>query len=338
MRAESTLRRAFALLCVAALFVVTNASASDSKAGARRVELPADFAYPNGIAVASKDGAVFVGSIVSGRIIKSRAGGGWGTLFPGSAEIFAGTTLRLDEQRGLLWGTSPDFLGLISTDEHVKPRPARIFAINVHTGAPVKVIPMPDGGVGNDIAIDPGGGLYVTDSRNPRILYLPPGTDRFEIFLEDERLRAGGGLGLAGVALASDGALAVGMFDSGRLFLIARNTDGPPTLTEITLPRRLENPDGMRFAPDGRHLLLVEGAIQSGDGRLISIDTRTLAISDRIQTIAAGLESPVNLALAVDGAAWVTEARIRHRLIPGGAREMPDEFRISVFAPKARTH
>ena len=39
-------------------------------------------------------------------------------------------------------------------------------AIDTRTGEVLQVIPMPDGGFGNDIAIAPTGGIYVTDATN----------------------------------------------------------------------------------------------------------------------------------------------------------------------------
>ncbi len=96
-----------------------------AEATAERIPLPAGFAYPNGIARGS-DGTLYVGSVTSGRVLRLPPGApGWDTLFPGSPSIFAGTSLRLDEPRGLLWGASPDFLGAPRADGPVERHPHR---------------------------------------------------------------------------------------------------------------------------------------------------------------------------------------------------------------------
>ena len=45
--------------------------------------------------------------------------------FPGSDEVFSATSLRLDAPRGLLWGTSPDVMGLLRPDGTLGRRKAR---------------------------------------------------------------------------------------------------------------------------------------------------------------------------------------------------------------------
>lgn len=67
-----------------------------------KIELPQDFLYPNGIARAT-DGTLYVGSVVSGEILQIAPDGKIETFFPGSEEVFAATSLRLDERRGILW-------------------------------------------------------------------------------------------------------------------------------------------------------------------------------------------------------------------------------------------
>lgn len=47
-----------------------------------------------------------------------------------------------------------------------------------------------------------------------------------------------------------------------------------------------------------------------------------------LETLLFGLQSPVNLTSAPDSRVWVTEARIRHRLLAGREQEFPTSFRI----------
>lgn len=292
------------------------------------IELPSGFQYPNGITRAS-DGTLYVGSVTSGQILQIRADGEIETFFSGSDEVFAATSLRLDEQRGLLWGASPDFLGTREPTGELVRRPHRIFAIDMRSGKVVRVILMPDSGFGNDIAIAPDGGVYVTDSSHPRIHYLAPGANQFQTWVENERFRSEE-IGLAGIARSPDGTVIVGMYSAGELLKVTPQPQGASTVEVISLERKLENPDGMQFAPDGS-LLVAEGAVASGNGRLVRIDVLSPGTDPKpIEIIAAGLESPVNLTV-VNRSVWVTEARIRHRLLPGREAEVPNCFFVRRF-------
>lgn len=55
------------------------------------------------------DGTLYVGLITSGNVLRKRPGQVWETFFPGADTVFASNSLRLDEQRGLLWGTRRTF-------------------------------------------------------------------------------------------------------------------------------------------------------------------------------------------------------------------------------------
>ncbi|MBD2034485.1 gluconolaconase [Leptolyngbya sp. FACHB-321] len=301
------------------------------------IQLPTGFQYPNGIThsrdpirLSSAASTLYVGSVTSGQILRITPNGKTETFFPGTDEIFAATSLRLDEQRGVLWGASPDFLGVRGADGQVTRRPHRIFAIDIRTAKVLQVIAMPDGGFSNDIALDENGGVYVTDSSRPRIHYLAPGTTQFRVWAEDEQFRSRQ-IGLGGIARAANGVLIVGMFSDGKLLKITPQAQGNPKVEAIPLPRSLENPDGMQFAPDGS-LLITEGAVSSGNGRLLRIrnilDTKT---PKEIETLASGLESPVNLTIAGQ-TIWITESRIRHRLLPGKEAAVPNTFFVRRFA------
>jgi sugar lactone lactonase YvrE len=295
----------------------------------RTIQLPPQFQYPNGITHAS-DGTLYVGSVTSGQILRITPDGKITPFFAGTDDIFAATSLRLDEQRGILWGASPDFLGVRNADGQVTRRSHRIFAIDVRTSQVLRVIPLPDRGFGNDITVDKDGGIYLTDSSQPRIYYLAPGTDQLQVWAENEQFRAQQ-IGLSGIARAANGTLIVGLFSDGKLLKVTPQTQGTPKVEAVPLPRLLENPDGIQFAPDGS-LLVTEGAIASGEGRLLRIKNVLSpgTTPKAIETLATGLESPLNLTVAGQ-TVYVTEARIRHRLLPGRENQVPDRFFVHQF-------
>jgi hypothetical protein len=54
-----------------------------------------------------------------------------------------------------------------------------------------------------------------------------------------------------------------------------------------------------------------------------------------VKTLATNLESPVNLTVAGQEI-WVTESRIRHRILPGREKEIPNRFFIRRFMLPAK--
>ncbi|BAZ12697.1 SMP-30/Gluconolaconase/LRE domain protein [Calothrix sp. NIES-4071] len=316
----------FSTLLVTAFVLTSVESVAQSSNIKASIELPPNFQYPNGIARTSK-GTLYVGSVTSGQILRidSQASK---IFFPGSSEIFAATSLRLDEQRGILWGTSPDFLGTKNSKGEIIRRPHRIFAIDTRTGKVLRVIQMPDNGFGNDIALDNNGGVYLTDSSRPRIYYLAPGASQLQVWAENPLFNSKQ-IGLAGIARRQDGVIIVSMFSSGELFKVTPQAQGV-AVEKISLTRKLENPDGMQFAQTGK-LLVTEGSVTSGNGRLLSIDVVSPKNTPRlVETIGENMESPVNLTVAGNDV-WVTESRIRHRLLPGKEKNVPSRFFIRRF-------
>lgn len=310
-----------ALLALAAAFTLSAPvqAAASADCTESSMTLPPGALYPNGIARAT-DGTLYVGLITSGNVLRKRPGQAWETFFPGADTVFASNALRLDERRGLLWGNSPDFLS------GGKTRANRIYALNVADGTLNRSLALPAGEMGNDIVLGADGTVYVTETRGGGILRLRPGEAAFRTLYQDPQLAAPSGLGAAGIVLLDDRLMAVANFGTGKLYTLSYNAP-KPQLTEMRLPRLIENPDGMGLAPDGA-LIVLENGIQSGQGRILRIPSPKAAGTHRIEVLREGMESPVNLTITPQGCAFVSESRIRHRLLPGHETEVPDSFRL----------
>jgi streptogramin lyase len=318
----------FILGCAGAIALSSHQTLAASARELEPIELPTGFQYPNGIARA-EDGTLYVGSVLSGRILRIQPNGSIETLFQGSDDIFAVTSLRLDETRGILWGASPDVLGMPQANGETVSRIHRIFAIDSRSGNVLQVIMMPDGGFGNDIALNSEGGVYVTDTLRPRIHYLPPGATQLQTWAEDERFRTQQRFGLSGIAHRADGVLFVTLYFDSRLFKLTPNSIGSPTVEEIELPRRIDGSDAIQLADDGS-LIMVEGGIESGNGRLLKLRGLETNPQPQLETLASSMDLPVNLTIAGQEV-WVTESLFRHRLVPGRETEIPDRFFIRRF-------
>ncbi|RCS22167.1 hypothetical protein DUT91_19405 [Phyllobacterium salinisoli] len=303
-------------LTCAMLLTVGAANANTASDRLERIALPEGGVYPNGITHAN-DGTLYIGQITQGGVLRRSPDGEWSKLHEGAPDIFAGTSLRLDRERNVLWGASPDFLPA------GKPRTPRIFALDANTGEVLQTTPLTVGFT-NDIAVEPEGSILITESNGGRLLRLAPGGTEFETVLQDDRLTHESGIGAGGIARAENGTVAIGNFSSGQIYLYENSN-----LRQLDLPRPIENPDGMRFAPDGS-LILLESAVQSGNGRVLRIADPVVAGQRKIEVIAEGLNSPVNLTVAGDGIAYVTESHIRHRMVDGLEDQSPGSFHIVI--------
>lgn len=260
-----------------------------------RIPLPGDAGYPNGVAL-TPDGTVLIGFVDRGRILARGQGGGFAEVFAGSDSSFAATALRFDPRTNLLWVTSPDFpAGRLAH---------RVGAVDIERGEVVWSAPIPDGGFGNDLALDGRGGVFLTDSVLDVVYQLNADGPGFSTVA---RLPAASGkLGAAGIGRQEDGTLTVGQFSDGNLL---RVQEGKATV--VDLPRVLENPDGMVVDRDGT-LLVLEGAVASGNGRLVRVDPQL----GTLEALVEGLDSPLNLTLTPTGV-LISESGIRHLMTEG---------------------
>ncbi|TQV68220.1 gluconolaconase [Denitrobaculum tricleocarpae] len=309
-----------AFLITAALAGMDEAHAADS---VREIPLPTSFDYPNGITT-TPDGTLYVGSVTSGDILRITPEGTIERAFQETETVFAGTALRFDPTTGLLWVASPDFLGQEIDGEQVR-RPHRIGAIDIAQRRVVWSSTLPDDGFANDMALDGTGGIYITDSIRDRILHLAAPGAAFET-VTDAPLLSPGDLGPAGIVMTRDGDLIIGLYSEGALLRVTLD-EAAAQVEPLELTRRIENPDGLALAPDGR-LLVLEGAVRSGDGKLLVIDPNGPSPLE-VETLADGLDMPLNLTLLGNEVA-VSEGRLRHLMLDDSGLSVPEVFRIVV--------
>ncbi len=252
----------------------------------RRLRLPDGLVFPNGIA-SDADGSLYVGGVTSGQVWRRDPAGDWTILFPGSPTVYGVTSLRLDAERGVLWGASPDAAAVLGVEAGREARPHRVFALDIRTGAVLGSAVVPEGGFGNDLALDGQGGVLVSDSRLGRIWRLAPDVSTWTLAASDPALDPGNGIGPAGIARLPSGDLIVGLFGQGCLVRVRR--PGPDAVVEpIMIDRAVLRPDGMAAIDDQRVVLTL-----GGTGEVIVVDLG----SGRTRRLAAGLRGPVNVDL-----------------------------------------
>jgi sugar lactone lactonase YvrE len=292
-----------ACLGVAALALALTCSQAAGAADNRtEVTFPGARAYPESI-TATSDGALIAGSLAEGGIFRVPPGASTAEIWipPDSNDSMSTLGVLADERAGTLWVCSSN-LAAFGVPPPGGPKPVALKGFDLKTGAAKGSYPLPGNKtLCNDMAVGRDGSIYVTDSFQPHVLVLRPGSVTLDAWAEHPGF-GGEGANLNGIAIGADGNVYVNTFGSGRLFRIAMGEDGKSgRITQLKPSQPIDHPDGLRaYATNG--LLMVEGA-----GRF---DIVRLADGDAtIEVVKDGFKGPVSV-VQVGGVAWVLEAQL----------------------------
>ncbi len=269
-------------------------------AGPSSIALPGERAFPESI-TSARDGTLFIGRLGEGGIVRADPRTGAAALFvaPGAAGSRSITGVFADEASGTLWACSNDLSALGGPSEG-RDRGAALKAFDLRTGAVRRSVPLPEPHpFCNDIAVDAGGAVYVTDSANPTVLRLPAGASRFEVFATNPQFAPPqpNSAGLDGIAFGGDGALS---YTAGGFFRIAVEEGRAGRVIKLQ-GRALGLPDGLR--PLGsKSFLLVEGA---GTLDRVEVDGDTFQAAP----LRAGFRTPTSVT-RVGSVVWVSEGQM----------------------------
>lgn len=285
MRSSTTPRPAAFALALLAPFAATAASL-------RTAALPADW-YPESVAT-DAGGNFYIGSWRQGAVARVDARDGHlSVLVPSGANGLAnGQGVLVDQARRLLWICSS---GMGYTT--VPSTPSALKSYDLATGQPRASYAMPDHGFCNDLVQDSHGTIYVTDSRNPRVLRWRPGDQRLQAWAESAAFAKGReGFYLNGIALDGDGTIYVSAVTAAdHLWRIGVQPDGSAgAIATVHMPRALKNADAIRNAGQGR-LVIFESNAFGGDGPYggqITVATLEGDQARTLTTIVGGLNDP----------------------------------------------
>ena len=272
-------------------------------AGPASIALPGARAFPESI-TSTRDGTLFIGRLGQGGIVRANPRTGAAALFvaPGAAGSRSITGVFADEASKTLWACSND-LSALGGPSGGRDRGAALKAFDLRTGAAKRSVPLPEPHpFCNDIAVDAGGAVYVTDSANPTVLRLPAGASRFEVFATNPQFAPPqpNSAGLDGIAFGGDGTLYVTTYAAGGFFRIAVDKGRAGRMTKLQ-GKALVLPDGLR--PLGRNsFLLIEGG-----GSLDRVEVNGAGY--RRTPLRAGFRTPTGVT-RVGSVAWVSEGQM----------------------------
>ena len=234
------------------------------KAASQEVEsipLPGTKAFPESI-TSSSDGALFVGRVGDGGIVRVKPQSAESTVFvlPGASGSRSILGVFADEASKTLWACSND-LSALGGPATGSDTGSTLKGFDLKTGVGKRSISLPGShAFCNDITMDTEGSVYVTDSANPTILKLSPGATTFEVFARDSAFSPpDGGVGLDGIAFGSDGNLYVTTYTAGNLVRVEVKDGKAGRVTTLSGAHHLTFPDALRALGDNS-FLLIEGS------------------------------------------------------------------------------
>jgi DNA-binding beta-propeller fold protein YncE len=222
-----------------------------------------DRLYPEGVALDEQNNRFLVSSVARGTV-GAVAYNGTYTPFIQDPALRATIGLEIDKaRRRVLVAVSNPALGNV----------ASLGIYDLSTGSRLHFVNLIEAGGGpanfaNDIALDPQGNAYVTNSFSP-IIYKVDRDGNASVLFEDNRFATGPGqFGFNGIAYHPSGFLIVGFSKENALFKIPVNK--PDNYSEIELDTPLTGPDGLMLSKDGKQLVVVNNAGGSEAGKVLS--------------------------------------------------------------------
>jgi sugar lactone lactonase YvrE len=281
------------------------------------ISIPGERVFPESI-TSTADGTLYIGSMGESQIYRVLPGATAAEVFipPGTGDIRQVFGVLADEASGTLWACS-NLLGE-GLPGASAPGPSALHGFELATGISSSSHALPAGAMCNDIAVAPGGDVFVTDSNGMLVLRLATGTTALEGWSPPGAFGPPGGV-LDGIAVVG-GRVIVNTLLTNKLFAVEIAADGRAgAVQELQLSSPLSAPDGMRA--NGNDGVLVT----DGTGRIqhVTINGGTATVT----TVKDGLEGPVSVT-AVGSIAYALEGQL-NAMFGSGQAEKP--FRAVAF-------
>lgn len=230
------------------------------------ISFHAEQAYPEGIAWSPQQKVFFVSSVRHGVVGKVTAEGRY-TPFIHDEKIVSSVGLQFDSKRNLLWVAIGDPGASTRSSAATQGKLAAVAAYDAATGerrAYHDLGSLTEGAhFANDLALDPAGNVYVTDSFSP-VIYRIDTRGVATVFARSELFK-GEGFNLNGLVYHPDGYLLAGKHNSGEIFRVS--ISNPAQIHRVSLSEALPGADGLVLRARDR-LTVVQN---SGADRVLDI-------------------------------------------------------------------
>ncbi len=263
--------RLFTFFTAAALLSLIGPSlalAKDAEAALHppAISFHAEDSYPESMAWSPRQKVFFVGSLRKGTLGKVSLDGQY-KPFASDVRMFGSSGIKYDARRNWVWAALCDIGVATRSSPSTQGKVAAIVAFDATTGRERRFIdlaPLSQGArCANDLAFDPDGNIYVTDSFAP-VVYVVDKHFNARVLVNSE-LFTGENFNLNGIVYHPGGFLLVGKHNSGELFRISLKPR--PEVHPVQLSAAMPGADGIELVAPG--VLVV--AQNSGHDRAIQL-------------------------------------------------------------------
>lgn len=314
------------LLVLALGLAAPGAAVSGPKAD---LHFSSDTLYPESASWSAAQHRFFVGSVRHGTIGTVDQTGRY-RRFVADPSLPSTFGVHVDDARQRLWVTVGDLGTSDKSSPATQGRLAAIAVFDSRTGARLAYYDLDTVGPGvrnaNDVALDPSGNAYVTDSF-AQVIYRIDAKGALVVFADSPLFKTGDMFGLNGVVYHPGGYLLVGAWNSGELFKV--DVKDPSRIAKVALPETFRGMDGINLT-DPKHLV---ASVNVGAPRAVELASDDDWASAHIVATRAAVSSFPS-AVAVSGRqAWLLNARIDTLLDPEATKV--SDFILQSLAPSA---
>ena len=237
-----------------------------------RIDFNREALFPEGVSYDEPRNRFLVGSVRQGTIGSVSPAGVYAPLTTDEA-LISTVGLLVDQPRHRVLAAVSDPGTGVRTNPQTAGRLAALGIYNVVNGNRIAFVNL--GALrpnlphfANDVAVDPLGNAYVTDSASPLTYRVDPQGNP-SVLVEDTTFAVRPGqFGLNGIVYHPHGFLIVALSQAGKLYKVSLTR--PTVIREIDLGLTLPSPDGLRLSKDGKFLVVVNNQRGVAPGRVLA--------------------------------------------------------------------
>ena len=218
--------------------------------------------YPEGVAYYPKGNVFLVGSMTAGEIATVAPNGHLST-FIADAAIISPIGLKVNPEKQLLYVCNSDIGVSAKTQKAGQGKTAQVLVYDLVTKKRIATYDLAAvGGEGyffaNDLAYDPEGNLYVTNSFGPQVWKITP-EGKTSVFATNALFQVEPNhFGLNGIVYHPDGYLLVAHYSKGKLYKIP--TADPTAVSEVNLSFTPIGADGLELVDEHTLVIVANGS------------------------------------------------------------------------------
>ncbi|RYY53068.1 MAG: gluconolaconase [Chitinophagaceae bacterium] len=293
-----------------------------------RIEFMADEAYPEGVAFDSTANVYYVSSARLGTIGKVTPQGTY-SVFYADNTLKSTYGVKVYGNKLLIAAGDANYSKFTSPDTRTKM--ARLLSIDSQSGKKLMDVDLskllPGKHFPNDIAVDPQGNIYITDSFAHGIYKVTP-EGRASVFARDKMFETMG-VGLNGIVYHPDGFLLASNTGTGQVYKI--DIKDPTKVTKVQLDQYFLGADGL-LLDDNNHLTVVVNGGNDKIFRLESTDGWQSAILSA-STLASDRFTYPSTATRFQNSTWIMNAKFSELVDSNSVPSKNFAIQKAVFKP-----